>query len=378
MTTFVIEHSIKTAICLAVSYVFYLTFLKKFNLFLYNRTFIVAVALLSVIIPFIRIESSISGIQIFGLNENLLSFPDVKHRTEQFNNILSNKIQPFQILTLLFYVYIIGIGLASIIFISKILKIRYLSKKDAILLKKNQFTLVHTDKINLPFSFFNKIFINPNNFSASDYSTLLNHEQLHVIRKHSYDIILIELVKIFQWFNPIVYLFQNILKQQHEYDVDALMVKNGVDFEEYNNLLCRMAFPSKTITLTSSFKASGTKMRLIKLAEINSESKIDAISEIKTPGKSILKYFYIIPIIILLVSVFSFPTSNRKIQDTISDNAQNQASVMSITELSNKEFIYNIYNEGKCAGNQNIIFLEEINANSVDLKFAQEFFKGSK
>jgi beta-lactamase regulating signal transducer with metallopeptidase domain len=59
------------------------------------------------------------------------------------------------------------------------------------------------------YSFFNKVHIDP---GLIGYTTIVEHENIHVRQFHSLDIILVELVKIINWFNPIVYLFHRSMK----------------------------------------------------------------------------------------------------------------------------------------------------------------------
>jgi hypothetical protein len=67
------------------------------------------------------------------------------------------------------------------------------------------------------YSFLNYIFI-----SEADYSNkaieeeLITHELTHVREKHSWDVIFIELLQIFFWFNPLFIFYKKAIQLNHE------------------------------------------------------------------------------------------------------------------------------------------------------------------
>ena len=83
-----------------------------------------------------------------------------------------------------------------------------------------------------PYSFFHYIIIN-----AADYEQLrepiLAHEQAHVRMGHSWDLMLLQLVTVLQWFNPFVYLLGRDLKAVHEYEADCAVLNFGIDAKQY-------------------------------------------------------------------------------------------------------------------------------------------------
>src|SRR5690606_20479121 len=76
------------------------------------------------------------------------------------------------------------------------------------------------------YSFFNKVHIDP---ELIGYSTIVEHENIHVKHLHSLDILLMELVKIVNWFNPVVYSFHRSVKLNHEYIADDIAAHNNND-----------------------------------------------------------------------------------------------------------------------------------------------------
>jgi len=83
------------------------------------------------------------------------------------------------------------------------------------------------------FSFFNKIQIAPD-LQNLEREIVLEHEKIHVNKKHSLDILLIELFHIVFWFNPLFIFIKRQLINLHEYQVDAIMyTKHKVSYMQF-------------------------------------------------------------------------------------------------------------------------------------------------
>ena len=79
------------------------------------------------------------------------------------------------------------------------------------------------------FSFFNRVFI-PKETQHSD--VIAAHEEIHIKQRHSYDILFIEAVRVFNWFNPIFYFYLKELKFQHECIADKVCSEDKVQYAE--------------------------------------------------------------------------------------------------------------------------------------------------
>ncbi|MPR33448.1 TonB family protein [Salmonirosea aquatica] len=69
------------------------------------------------------------------------------------------------------------------------------------------------------FSFLNYIVINRTDY-AENFDTILSHELVHVRQRHSWDILLVEVLRVVFWFNPVLILYKKSLQQVHEYLAD--------------------------------------------------------------------------------------------------------------------------------------------------------------
>jgi TonB family protein len=84
-------------------------------------------------------------------------------------------------------------------------------------------------------------------------STIMKHEFVHIRQLHSADVMLFELIAIFNWFNPVVYLYKSSIKHIHEFIADEVASKNETSKAEYAMLLFQEQFGVQAIPLTNNF-----------------------------------------------------------------------------------------------------------------------------
>ena len=143
-----------------------------------------------------------------------------------------------------------------------------------------------------PFSFLRWIVINLSDYEKNKESILL-HEQAHIHFGHSYDIMLLQLAKSFQWFNPFIYLMEREMKAVHEYEADEEVIHQGIDAQTYQLLIVSKAVGGRLQTLANNFNHS-----LIK-------SRIMMMNKKPTPKAAILKSFCLLPVAAFSLMAFA-------------------------------------------------------------------------
>ncbi|MEM7373012.1 MAG: M56 family metallopeptidase [Bacteroidota bacterium] len=113
-----------------------------------------------------------------------------------------------------------------------------------------------------PFSFGNTIFVNPSLYDASTYRQIFAHEAIHIRQWHSIDLILTELLIVFQWFNPFAYLYKKCVENNLEFLTDQQMLRQGLDAPSYQISLLKVALPQKSVPLGSPYTQSFLKKRI--------------------------------------------------------------------------------------------------------------------
>ncbi len=126
----------------------------------------------------------------------------------------------------------------------------------------------------IPHSFMNVIFLNEKEYQDGKISsTVLKHELTHVRQYHSVDILFIELIKTFFWFNPVVYAFKYVIQTNHEYLADQAVLDAEVDAKSYMHQLIRYASHTSPLALSSTLNFSLTKKRIQMMHAVSSKMK---------------------------------------------------------------------------------------------------------
>mgnify|MGYP003575003881 FL=1 len=177
-----------------------------------------------------------------------------------------------------YLIFALVLSLKFIFSISKIVKIYLHGNKR----KLNNYTLVELTTEHTAFSFFNILFIHP---EMAKNNAVLRHEIIHIKQKHSWDIILLELLKICCWFNPVVYLMKTDLTLLHEYIADEKTTAANISKHEYAMFLIENSMAAYSSSLVNQlFNQSILK------------SRINMLNKEKTANWARLKYLLAVPL----------------------------------------------------------------------------------
>lgn len=91
---------------------------------------------------------------------------------------------------------------------------------------------------------------------------IMAHEEAHIRANHYADLIVSQLICVFQWFNPAAWLMQKELKAVHEYQADENVINSGCNAREYQLLLIRKAVGQRFPSLANSLNHSKLKNRI--------------------------------------------------------------------------------------------------------------------
>jgi TonB family protein len=145
--------------------------------------------------------------------------------------------------------------------------------------------LLKSDNDPSSYSFFKKIYLGNQLVSP----LICEHENIHAAQWHSADILLIELVIIFNWFNPAAYFFRKELKNVHEFIADEGALKSASNKREYALLLLSQTFETPINNLVNTF----FNQNLLK-------QRIMMIQKNKSQKKALLKYSLSAPLLMLM------------------------------------------------------------------------------
>lgn len=144
-----------------------------------------------------------------------------------------------------------------------------------------------------PFSFWQSIYVNPDNHNPQELDAILEHEHIHVSQWHTLDILLGEISTIFYWFNPGVWLMKRAIRENIEFITDNKILQNGVDCKAYQYSLLNVNFGAQGSTIANNFNISTIKKRIIMM---NAK---------RSSNVNITRYLFLIPAVMVLLLVFS-------------------------------------------------------------------------
>ena len=125
------------------------------------------------------------------------------------------------------------------------------------------YRVVRLAAVDTPFSFIDTIFL-PQSMTARAEDYILLHEQSHVRHRHYVDVWLIELLTRLLWFNPVLWLSRNELRNVHEYEADHDVAVSGVDLKAYQCLLMEYSMENSSV-VANGFTNSFVRRRFIEM-----------------------------------------------------------------------------------------------------------------
>lgn len=140
---------------------------------------------------------------------------------------------------------VLSYGLVAMVFLARFCKQLFsiwkiVSDKTAIRSNQDGYFLVETTKNYPTFSFFKYLVIrNFEDINEKERNQIIAHEQVHIKQGHSFDIVLLEIMRAVFWINLGVWFFRNTQAENHEFIADELTLKQH-DRSQYQQLLIKM------------------------------------------------------------------------------------------------------------------------------------------
>jgi TonB family protein len=298
-----LSYLLQVNLYLLLFYGFYQLLLHSETFFNLNRGYLIASAALAFFIPLIQSEWVRSWFVTEQVSQTFYTIYDPEIFYIRSSNVAKGNLTLGDILA---FIYVTGIivGMArfggNLAYLGKLMK----SKTSG-------------EQIQRAFSFFNMLFVSK---SLKNRSTIMKHEFVHIRQLHSADIMLFELIVIFNWFNPIVYLYKSSIKHIHEFIADEVASRHEASKADYAMLLFQEQFGVQAIPLTNNFFNSS----LLKL-------RINMLKKQRSTRTALLKYGLTAPLFMLMIVVSSATLASKSLAKIENDIAKNtQASVEEI------------------------------------------------
>jgi len=327
----------ETGMCLTLLFLVYFLFLRKETYFTFNRIYLLSILVLSFALPLLHMnitlpgsrsmENSVSEFKnVKNYYERLIAMTDPDYRNsftkafkenetagfeesgqafypgnDQVENVPNSAIQNTRIKTgfwadinwarVLLLLYLLG----TLFFTVRLLLLfRWLRQT------VNKYGSTYNDGVKLvkmdeevpPFSFFRFVFLHSETTSHSGFSQILAHEKVHIVQRHSLDLILAHLLTIIQWFNPFAWLINNAMKTNHEYIADRNVVDQGYELFDYQSLLLKQMISIRSVELVNNFNLINIKKRIAMMTRIKSGLAAQMKALVVIPAAMFVFFFF--------------------------------------------------------------------------------------
>lgn len=283
---FYLIYLLESTLALGLVWLVYKLVLEHLTFFSWSRTYLLLGLVLAFILP--------------GLNIPLLLESDLPAQT--WNGLLpaagfvDSEISPelintnsfgFSGLLVLGYLAISGVmifrlGYSVFLLLSQIRKSRKIYFSGAKIAVNEAFS---------PSSFFSWVLLPESHLNSEGIHQIVKHESMHVAQGHSWDLMVLQVIKGLFWINPFLYLLEKSLKEVHEFEADSGVIE-AFEPIAYSRLLVQSISVSQS-NFIPSFNQFQTKKRIIMMNKPKS-SRMDKA-----------RFLVGIPLLCALVFLFS-------------------------------------------------------------------------
>lgn len=268
--------------------------LRKEKLFSFNRFYLIFAVIFSLTVPFVSIPVEIGSIpaavEIAAALNNIQPVNSGEHAevTVQQNPVAEETVftetagthpmtRPVQVQKsyggmgeILLVIYLAGLTLMAVRFVRNVYVIRRMSLKSE-MIDQSWYRIALLDGLAGPFSFLRTVFLDRQDYRKNRIpANVLRHELEHIRQAHTHDVIFFELMNIFFWFNPMLYIFGRAARINHEYLADEAVVRDSRDPGTYEGELISFIRIRASVPFTCGLNSSIIKDRLLMLNTVTS------------------------------------------------------------------------------------------------------------
>ncbi|WP_431609961.1 M56 family metallopeptidase [Chryseobacterium sp. 'Rf worker isolate 10'] len=283
----------KTILCSGVTFLYYQLSLKDKTFHHYNRFYLLAAIVISLLLPLIRVDDF-----TIEVNNDMYMLLDKIQNFNTEKNIDNGNLY--------FNIIFSALGLVSFYFLGKLLYGIFKIQQFKNQFQKESFDGINfyrTDLTEAPFSYFKNLFWKNTITLHSDIGKqILKHEMVHIEQKHSFDKIFIEIITSVFWFNPFFHLIKREINLIHEYLADKKAVKQS-DTKAFAQMLLASHFSGTQLPVTSPFLSSNLKKRLKMLQKPKTKF-------------GYARRIFALPVVFSIAFAYLVNAKNREIEET--------------------------------------------------------------
>ena len=313
---------VKSAVCLAVFYLFYRLLLSRETFHRFNRIALLGILILSCAIPFVEVTMK----EPMEVSQQLLTWEELLLMAN-LNRTATIETAPESVITwreALLMVYLLGIVFFFLRNVWSLTRMLRLIKGSTLVRQENGITLITHQKKIAPFSWMKFVVISEKDLKENG-EEILTHEYAHIRKRHSIDLLIADICIFFQWFNPASWLLKQELQNIHEFEADESVIAQGIDAKKYQLLLIKKAVGTRLYSMANSFNHSSLKKRITMMLKK------------KSNPWARLKYLYVLPLAAIAVAAFARPEISSELDEISAVKVNDLTAIMKTEEVKSPE-----------------------------------------
>ncbi|MBQ8653227.1 MAG: carboxypeptidase-like regulatory domain-containing protein [Alistipes sp.] len=299
-------YSLRTALCLALFYLFFKWVLSRDTLHRLNRVVLLSAVVVAFLLPVCRVTI----VEVVPAPEPI-AMTDELPMEEIVTTLPDDGIAWQQVVGALFLLaMVVMVGRMALATFSVWRTIHRLKRSAEEVREVEGATIIVASEELSPFSWGRYIVLSARD-AAENGEAILSHELAHIRLGHTWDLVLFDLLMVGQWFNPAMWLLRRELRAIHEYEADRAVIALGVDPRNYQMLLIKKAVGERWCSVANSLNHSNLKNRITMMLQK------------RTSRWAATKCLLLLPLVGLAVGAFA---ETRYVYSEDKDSAKNQIS----------------------------------------------------
>ena len=339
----------ESTLCLTILYFLFRLFFRKDTLFRTNRFLLLAGTMACTLLPLLQIDvPQYTTLQLpITTVRHLLTEKEMdvqreggtgeKHLSEEASLLMAEKgegiegdrtnvIHTIPVIWLLGGCYFIGALIVLAFLLLSTIRMRRLIRSYPACNYGKYKLVICPEKI-VSFSWGHTIVLSQEDYERNPGEILL-HEQMHLQHRHTLDLLWMECIVIFHWFNPAAWLLMRELREVHEYEADNGVINNGIDATEYQLLLVKKSVGARLYSMACGFNHSKLKNRITMMLKR------------RTNNWARLKLLLFVPVAAGTLYAFARPEVKKTVGQAITASASVKQNSVQESELQQLEAFF--------------------------------------
>lgn len=339
----------ESTLCLTILYFLFRLFFRKDTLFRTNRFLLLAGTMACTLLPLLQIDvPQYTTLQLpITTVRHLLTEKEIdvqreggtgeKHLSEEARLLMAEKgegiegdrvnvIHTIPVIWLLGGCYFIGALIVLAFLLLSTIRMRRLIRSYPAC-NYGKYKLVICPEKMVSFSWGHTIVLSQEDYERNPGEILL-HEQMHLQHRHTLDLLWMECIVIFHWFNPAAWLLMRELREVHEYEADNGVINNGIDATEYQLLLVKKSVGARLYSMACGFNHSKLKNRITMMLKR------------RTNNWARLKLLLFVPVAAGTLYAFARPEVKKTVGQAINASASVKQNSVQESELQQLEAFF--------------------------------------